>query len=94
MSTFLDIASPLAGRGFRVFPLVPENKMPVRLSWGDHFDAATTDISALKQWGQEVPRANVGLSPDETFAFWKRTTRPHCTRRAPIFRPRCGTRRG
>jgi hypothetical protein len=69
MSTFLDIASPLAERGFRVFPLVPENKMPVRLSWGDHFDAATTDISALKQWGQEVPRANVGLSPDENFCF-------------------------
>jgi len=69
MSFFSEIAVPLAERGFRVFPLVPENKMPVKLSWGDHFDAATTETTALKQWGLEVPRANVGISPDENFCF-------------------------
>src|ERR1035441_2785841 len=53
--TFLEIAAPLAERGFRVFPLVPKNKMPVRMSWGDHFDAATTDVVALEQWDREVP---------------------------------------
>jgi len=66
---FLEIARPLAERGFRVFPLVPKNKMPVKMSWGDHFDAATTDITALEQWDREVPQANVGLSPDETWCF-------------------------
>jgi hypothetical protein len=69
MSTFLEIALPLAERGFRVFPLVPKNKMPVKLSWGDHFDMATTDIPQLEQWDRDVPRANVGLSPDENFCF-------------------------
>src|SRR5712671_2408823 len=67
--SFLDIARPLAERGFRVFPLVPQQKFPVKLSWGDHFDAATTDVAVLEQWGKEQPRANVGLSPDENFCF-------------------------
>jgi hypothetical protein len=69
MSTFLDIARPLAERGFRVFPLVPQQKFPVKMSWGDHFDAATTDITALEQWDKKVPSANVGLSPDEIFCY-------------------------
>ena len=69
MSTFLEIARPLAERGFRVFPLVPKDKRPVKLSWGDHFDAATTDIPQLEQWDREVPRANAGISPDENFCF-------------------------
>jgi hypothetical protein len=69
MSRFLEIALPLAERGFRVFPLVPQEKFPVKMSWGDHFDAATTDTAALEQWDAEVPRANVGISPDENFCF-------------------------
>ena len=69
MSGFLDIALPLAERGFRVFPLVPKEKRPVKMSWGDHFDAATTDKEALELWDQEVPQANVGISPDEIFCF-------------------------
>jgi hypothetical protein len=69
MSTFLDIALPLAERGFRVFPLIPDQKRPFKMSWGDHFDAATTDRSALELWDKEVPRANVGISPDENFCF-------------------------
>jgi Bifunctional DNA primase/polymerase, N-terminal/AAA domain len=69
MTNFLDIALPLAGRGFRVFPLVPKEKRPVKMSWGDHFDAATTDREALELWDQEVPQANVGISPDEIFCF-------------------------
>ena len=69
MSTFLDIARPLAERGFRVFPLIPKQKRPVKMSWGDHFDASTTDLAALEQWDKEVPNANVGISPDENFCF-------------------------
>jgi hypothetical protein len=69
MSFFSEIALPLAERGFRVFPLVPQNKMPVKMSWGDSFDAATTDITALEKWSRERPRANVGISPDENFCF-------------------------
>jgi hypothetical protein len=67
--TFLDIALPLAEKGFRVFPLVPREKFPLKLSWGDHFDAATTDVAALEQWNQQAPRANVAISPDENFCF-------------------------
>ena len=69
MSSFLEIAVPLAERGFRVFPLVPKDKRPVHMSWGDHFDAATTDRADLEQWDKEVPNANVGISPDEIFCF-------------------------
>src|SRR5438270_5924274 len=69
MSFFSEIAVPLAERGFRVFPLVPQQKFPLKMAWGDHFDAATTDLTALEQWGKEVPRANVALSPDENFCF-------------------------
>src|SRR5437868_5785980 len=69
MTNFLKIAAPLAERGFRVFPLVPKEKFPLKMSWGDHFDAATTDITALEQWSREVPQANVGISPDENFCF-------------------------
>jgi len=69
MTNFLDIALPLAERGFRVFPLVPKEKRPVKMSWGDHFDAATTDRAALEMWDKENPRANVGISPDEIFCF-------------------------
>src|SRR5579863_2224393 len=67
--TFLEIALPLTERGFRVFPLVPKNKMPMKMSSGDHFDAATTDRVQLEKWSREVPRANVGISPDENFCF-------------------------
>jgi hypothetical protein len=56
MTDFLKIALPLAERGFRVFPLVPREKFPVKMSWGDHFDAATTDIAALTLWDKENPR--------------------------------------
>ncbi len=67
--TFFEIARPLAERGFRCFPLVPRNKMPLKMEEGDHFDAATTDLGQLERWSQQKPNANVGLSPDENFCF-------------------------
>lgn len=69
MSFFADIALPLAERGFRCFPLVKGQKFPIKLSWGDHFDAATTDRAVIEQWDSEVPDANVGISPDEYWCF-------------------------
>jgi hypothetical protein len=67
--TFLDRALPLAERGFRVFPLIAKKKQPPKFSWGDHFDAATTDRAALELWDKEDPSFNVGISPDEYFCF-------------------------
>lgn len=69
MSRFFDIAKPLAEKGFRVFPLIPKLKRPVKMAEGDHFDAATTDLDQLKLWDSEEPNANVGISPDEIFCF-------------------------
>jgi hypothetical protein len=70
LTSFLQRALPLAERGFRVFPLIPKEKRPVRIQGDyDHFDVATTDPEQLKVWAEEVPDANVGLSPDEIFCF-------------------------
>lgn len=67
--TFQDRALPLAERGFRVFPLIPGKKQPVKMASGDHFDAATTDPEQIRLWNTQEPNANVGLSPDENFCF-------------------------
>ena len=76
MSNFLDIAKPLAERGFRVFPLIPKDKRPVKMAEGDHFDAATTDLEQIEQWSSQEPRANVGLSPDEIFCYVETDSEP------------------
>lgn len=67
--TFFEIAEPLAARGFRVFPLIPGLKRPVKLASGDHFDYATTDLVQLQEWSDQEPTANVGISPDEYHMF-------------------------
>ena len=70
LTPFLQRALPLAERGFRVFPLIPKEKRPVRMQGDyDHFDVATTDPEQIKAWAEQVPAANVGLSPDEHFCF-------------------------
>ena len=67
--SFLDIALPLAAKGFRVFPLIPRDKAPLPMSEGDHFDAATTERSQIELWAGQKPDANAGLCPDENFCF-------------------------
>jgi hypothetical protein len=68
--SFLDIALPLAEKGFRVFPLLPKQKRPYAMAGEyDHFDAASTDEVQLREWDAQVPNANVGVSPDEHFCF-------------------------
>ena len=70
MSFFLESALPLAERGFRVFPLIPRSKRPVAMEGDyDHFDAASTDQEQIRMWSEQVPDANIGLSPDEIFCF-------------------------
>src|SRR5262249_48379006 len=87
MSSFLDISLPLANKGFRVFPLAPKTKRPLRLSEGDHFDAATIDPEQIKLWASQEPNANVGLCPDENFCFLETdnetTLREKCADLAP-----------
>lgn len=70
MSVFLEIALPLAERGFRVLPLIPKQKRPLPMAGdADHFDAATTDAQQIASWSKQEPNANVGISPDEIFCF-------------------------
>ena len=70
MSTFLEIAIPIAERGFRIFPLIPKTKRPVAMAGEyDHFDAASTDPEQIRHWSEQGPNANVGISPDENFCF-------------------------
>jgi hypothetical protein len=70
VSNFVDIALPLAERGFRVFPLIPKQKRPLPMAGDcDHFDAATTDAGQIRAWSGQEPNANVGISPDEIFCF-------------------------
>jgi hypothetical protein len=68
--TFLEIALPLAERGFQVFPLIPRTKRPIAMAGDyDHFDAATTDQGQIQKWSEQLSDANVALSPDEIFCF-------------------------
>ena len=64
--SFREIALPLAERGFRVFPLIPEQKRPVKLEEGDHVDWATTEKSQILKWDVQAPDTNVG-SPRRKF---------------------------
>jgi hypothetical protein len=67
--SFSEKALPLAERGFRVFPLIPGQKRPVKMASGDHFDAATMDAGQIESWSKQEPDANVGIAPDEIFCF-------------------------
>lgn len=70
MSTFIEIALPLADRGFQVFPLIPRSKQPIAMPGGyDHFDAATTDHAQIASWNKQNPTYNVGIIPDEIFCY-------------------------
>lgn len=56
----LDFALSLADEGFRVFPLQPNTKIPLKgLAWKD---AATMDRSTIERWWAEHPDANIGVA--------------------------------
>lgn len=64
MSKFLDIALKNVARGFRVFPLAPNDKNP----WcpGGVYDA-TTDPAKIREWASTKSNANVGCAGGKEF---------------------------
>jgi hypothetical protein len=59
MSFFLDIATRLAERGFRVMPLLPREKRAFLEDWPTQ--AALANRSKIVEWGELYPDHNVGV---------------------------------
>jgi RecA-family ATPase len=59
MSRFLDAALRLARMGFRVFPLIPGDKIPAVSRFPI---VATTDEKQLRAWWSNRPDCNIGVS--------------------------------
>lgn len=61
----LDTALALARRGFHVFPLAPNSKVPLfsRSEGGKGCLDATTDLDRVRQWWTDHPKANIGIHP-------------------------------
>jgi hypothetical protein len=54
-----EAALALAREGYRVFPLVPGDKKPLKgVNWQDK---ATTDPEQIARWWEQTPTANIGL---------------------------------
>lgn len=65
--SFVDIASPFAQLGIKVFPLPPRSKVPPT---GFAFlERATTNPDSIAQWNRENPNFNVALLADDKFVF-------------------------
>lgn len=56
-----DAALDLARRGFNVFPLIPNGKIPLISGWQSK---ATTDPIQIAQWWTEEPQANIGVATE------------------------------
>jgi hypothetical protein len=61
--SLLDSALKLAGKGLRVFPIVPGKKFPPLVK--DFPKLATTNELQIRNWWREHPDANIGVSTDE-----------------------------
>lgn len=58
--SILDAALSWAARGFRVFPLLPGDKIPPKdFPWRER---ATTDASTIRSWWSFEPRSNYGVA--------------------------------
>src|SRR4051812_41499284 len=55
----LAAALSLAGRGFSVFPLRPNDKRPAIENWQN---LATTETRQIEQWWAAQPDANIGIT--------------------------------
>jgi len=58
----LQSALDLAARGFAVFPLRPNSKLPLLRGWPE---LATTDTSQIQKWWMKHPDANIGIATGE-----------------------------
>jgi Bifunctional DNA primase/polymerase, N-terminal len=54
----LDHALDHARRGFDVFPLIPNTKLPAIKDWPNR---ATQDPAKIRQWWAQWPNANIGI---------------------------------
>ena len=58
----VESALDLASKGFRIFPLKPNSKLPAVSAF---YDEATTDETKIKNWWKRNPKFNIGISTDE-----------------------------
>ncbi|MEV4183095.1 bifunctional DNA primase/polymerase [Streptosporangium canum] len=61
MSPMLAGALALVGRGWPVFPCIPNGKKPLGELVPNGFHGATTDIELVTRWWTTYPNANVGV---------------------------------
>lgn len=59
MTELKKAALNYASKGFKVFPLTPLSKIPLKGTQGSK--EATTDIKLIEQWWINEPQANIGL---------------------------------
>lgn len=64
MTTKLESALELAGKGFTVFPLVPNKKTPIIKQWQLK---ATTEPEQIRKWWAKTPKANIGIACRDQF---------------------------
>lgn len=63
--TLSEAAVLYAQHGFKVFPLIPNGKLPVLKSPGNGqggYKQATTDIAKIQEWWSQYPSANIGIA--------------------------------
>ena len=66
--TFFDIAKPLAERGIPQIRLRPKTKIAFETNWPK---IATTDLSVLQKWSEEMPDANAAsVAQAKPGGFW------------------------
>lgn len=62
MTELKKAALNYASKGFKVFPLTPLSKIPLKGTRGSK--EATTDNKQIEQWWENEPQANIGLVTD------------------------------
>lgn len=60
MTEMMNNALSLAKKGFKVFPLCPNSKIPLKDSNG-YLDA-TSDLNKITKWWNEDPKRNIGIA--------------------------------
>lgn len=63
MNKLLDTAKNYAKLGYKVFPLTPLSKIPMKGTQGSK--ESTIDLSIITNWWTKTPRANIGLVTDK-----------------------------